>query len=57
MIVTLTNPPEFQLFDLTADPTERRNLAFDPGSRPILDGLRARLQYELSGPSTAVGGL
>jgi arylsulfatase A-like enzyme len=33
-----------ELFDLTFDPEERRNLAADPARRQVLDDMRARLQ-------------
>jgi hypothetical protein len=32
-----------QLFDLKADSTELRNLARDPASRGLLDGMRRKL--------------
>ena len=39
------NPNYEQLFDLTSDPDELRNLAGDPKHKDVLDPLRARLQY------------
>lgn len=35
--------PGEQLYDLTFDPGERRNLAMDPGAGPMLDQMRKRL--------------
>jgi N-sulfoglucosamine sulfohydrolase len=36
--------PEFELYDLAADPEEVRNLAGDPARKPVFDGLLARLR-------------
>ena len=33
-----------QLFDLVIDPTELRNAADDPRSRPLLQAMRAKLE-------------
>lgn len=37
------NRPKEELYDLTADPNELKNLAADPGSAKVLDDLRAKL--------------
>lgn len=36
--------PAFELYDLASDPSERRNLASDPASQPILQKLQAELR-------------
>jgi N-sulfoglucosamine sulfohydrolase len=37
--------PEYELYDVVADPSELHNLADSPGMRPVLDELAARLQH------------
>src|SRR6185436_14273707 len=34
---------QWELYDLTRDPQEMRNLASDPASQSVLEGLKARL--------------
>jgi N-sulfoglucosamine sulfohydrolase len=38
------NRPREELYDLTADPHELKNLAADPGSATVLGELRGQLQ-------------
>lgn len=40
----LTDDQEYELYDLTEDPYELRNLAGDPAYRPLLDDLLVRLR-------------
>jgi arylsulfatase A-like enzyme len=42
-LIDTVNPLGEALFDLVADPGERRNLVDDPAARPVRDDLRARL--------------
>ena len=50
-------PEPEQLYDLVFDPNEARNLAADPGSSGVLDGMRRRLDQVDAGDrrSPAVG--
>jgi N-sulfoglucosamine sulfohydrolase len=41
--------PEYELYDVAADPHEVRNLAGEPGRRPVLEDLKARLRRVLEG--------
>jgi N-sulfoglucosamine sulfohydrolase len=35
--------PEWELYDLAADPDESKNLAGTPAAKPVFDDLRAQL--------------
>lgn len=39
--------PEFELYDLVADPLEMKNLAHEAGSKGLLDSLHGRLEQQL----------
>ncbi|QEH33143.1 Choline-sulfatase [Aquisphaera giovannonii] len=41
-----------ELFDLREDPLQRRDLSRDPAHRPLLDGMRGRLERATAGPLT-----
>ena len=49
----VTDDQEYELYDLSEDPYELRNLAHDPAYKPLLDDMLARLrelEHERLGP-------